>query len=63
MVEHLTGMLEALSSIPSTVILATQETKIRRIMVLSQHWANSSQDLILKKKKNHKKGIVEWFKV
>jgi hypothetical protein len=28
-----------------------------------QAWANSSQDPILKKKKNHKKGLVEWFKV
>jgi hypothetical protein len=31
------------------VILATQEAEIRRIMVQSQPWANSSQDPILKK--------------
>jgi hypothetical protein len=30
---------------------------------LKPAWANSSQDPILKKKKNHKKGLVEWFKV
>jgi hypothetical protein len=31
------------------VILATQETEIRRIMVQSQPWANSSRDPISKK--------------
>jgi hypothetical protein len=31
------------------VILATQEAEIRRIIVWSQLWANSSRDPILKK--------------
>jgi hypothetical protein len=31
------------------VILSTQETEIRRIMVQSQPWENSSCDTILKK--------------
>jgi hypothetical protein len=43
------------------VILATQEeAEIRRIAVQSQPQANSLRDLISKKKKNHKKGLVEW---
>jgi hypothetical protein len=32
-----------------SVILATQEAEIRRIVVQSQSWANSLRDLILKK--------------
>jgi hypothetical protein len=32
-----------------SVILATQEAEIRRTVVQSQPWANSSQDPILKK--------------
>jgi hypothetical protein len=43
-------------------ILATCETEIRRIIVPSQPWANSSQDPILKKKKKKKTGLTEWFK-
>jgi hypothetical protein len=35
------------------VILATQETEIRNIVVQSQPWANSSRDPISKKKKNN----------
>jgi hypothetical protein len=40
------------------VILATQEAEIRRIVVQSQPWVNSSQDPISekKKKKSQKKG-------
>jgi hypothetical protein len=45
------------------VILATQEAEIRQITVQSQPRQNSSQDRILKKKKNHEKGLVEWLKV
>jgi hypothetical protein len=44
------------------VILATQETKIRRIEVRSQLEQYSSQDPILKKSIT-KKGLVEWLKV
>jgi hypothetical protein len=44
------------------VILATQEAEIRRIVVRSQPWANSSQDPI-SKNPNTKKGLVEWLKV
>jgi hypothetical protein len=43
------------------VILATQETEIRRIMVLSQ-----SREIVLQtlsQKNLHKKGLVEWLKV
>jgi hypothetical protein len=43
------------------IILATQEAEIRRITVLSQAWANSSQDPI-SKKPIIKKGVVEWLK-
>jgi hypothetical protein len=54
----------------TTVILATQEAEIRRIMVLSQFWANSLRDPISKKditkknqikqkKKNPKKDIMK----
>jgi hypothetical protein len=31
------------------IILATQEAEMRRIIVQSQPWANSSRELILKK--------------
>jgi hypothetical protein len=41
--------------------LATSEAKIRRIVVQSQHLANSLQDPILEKT-HHKKGLVEWLK-
>jgi hypothetical protein len=41
---------------------ATQEAEIRRITILSQPWANSSPDTILKKT-HHKKVLVEWLKV
>jgi hypothetical protein len=41
------------------IILATQEAEIRRTAIWSQSQANSSWNLILKKK-NHKKGLVEW---
>jgi hypothetical protein len=44
------------------VIVATQETKIRRITVQSQPQANNSRDPI-SKKTHHKKGLVEWLKV
>jgi hypothetical protein len=47
---------------PASVILATQEAKIRRIVVQSQPEQNSSQDLI-SKKTHHKKGLVEWLKM
>jgi hypothetical protein len=40
------------------VILATQESAIRKIMVKNQHQANSSRDPMLKKM-HHKKGLVE----
>jgi hypothetical protein len=43
------------------VILATQEAQIRRIMVQSQSWADSSQIPILKLP-NTKKGLVQWLK-
>jgi hypothetical protein len=43
-------------------ILATQEAEIRRITVQSQPRQIVPQDPILKKK-NHKKGLVEWLKV
>jgi hypothetical protein len=42
------------------VILATQETEIRNIVVQSQPWANSSRDPISKKKKKKKKKKKEW---
>jgi hypothetical protein len=45
------------------LILATQKTEIRRIKVRSQPRQNSLRDPLSKKKKNHKKGLVEWFKV
>jgi hypothetical protein len=38
------------------IILANQEAEIRRIMVQSQPWANSSGDPMSKKKKITKKG-------
>jgi hypothetical protein len=49
-----------------TVILATQEAEIRRIVIPA--WENSSVWEILyrkkkKRKKNHKNRLVEWFKV
>jgi hypothetical protein len=44
-----------------SVILATQEAEIRRIMVQSQP-KSSLQNPILKKT-HHKKGLVEWLKV
>jgi hypothetical protein len=43
------------------VILASQEAKIRRIVVLSQPEANSSRETILKKP-NIKTGLVEWLR-
>jgi hypothetical protein len=43
------------------VILATQETEIRRIMVQGQPGQNSSWDPYLDKT-HHKKGLVEWHK-
>jgi hypothetical protein len=42
-------------------ILATQEAEIRRIAVLSQPLANSSEDPISKKSIT-KKGLLEWLK-
>jgi hypothetical protein len=48
------------------VILATKEEELRRIMVQSQPWANSSRDPILKILVTHtqkKKRLVEWLKV
>jgi hypothetical protein len=42
------------------VILATQEAEVRKIAVQSQHQANSLRGPI-SKKKNHKKGLVEWL--
>jgi hypothetical protein len=44
------------------VILATQKAETRRIVVGSQTKANSSRDPMSKKKKNYKKGLVEWLK-
>jgi hypothetical protein len=44
-----------------SVILATQEAEIRRIMVQSQPQANSSGNPLLKKF-HQKKGLAEWFK-
>jgi hypothetical protein len=41
------------------IILATQETEIRRITVQSQPRANSLPDPILEKKKNYKKRVGE----
>jgi hypothetical protein len=43
------------------VILATQEAEIRRMVVQSQLWANSSRDPI-SKNTQHKTGLAEWFK-
>jgi hypothetical protein len=42
------------------VILATQETEIRNIVVQSQPWANSSRDPISKKKKKQHKQKKDW---
>jgi hypothetical protein len=44
------------------VILITQETEIRRIMVRCQLQVNSSGDSILKKT-HGKKGLAEWLKL
>jgi hypothetical protein len=44
------------------VILAIQKAEIRRLKVQSLSQANSSQGPNWKKKKNHKKGLMEWFK-
>jgi hypothetical protein len=44
------------------VILATQETEIRRITVRSQSRQIVHQTLS-QKKNLHKKGLVEWLKV
>jgi hypothetical protein len=45
-------------------LLDTQEAEIRRIPVQSQPRQDSLQEPISKKKKkNHKKGLVEWLKV
>jgi hypothetical protein len=46
----------------TALILATQEAEIRRIMVRSQHWANSSVRPYLEKPFT-KLGLVEWLKV
>jgi Fic family protein len=46
-----------------TCNLATQEAEIRRIAVQSQLWQIVRETLSQKKKKNHKKGLVEWLKV
>jgi hypothetical protein len=43
------------------VILATQESKIRMIVVQSQSGETAHETL--SRKKNHKKGQVEWLKV
>jgi hypothetical protein len=43
------------------VILATQETEIRRITVGSQ--PRQIVHKTLSQKNNHKKGLVEWLKV
>jgi hypothetical protein len=43
-------------------ILATQEAEIRRITVQSQP-GKIVYETLSQKKKNHKKGLVEWFKV
>jgi hypothetical protein len=44
------------------VILATHEAEVRRITVRSQLVKYFSRPY-LKKKKNHKKGLVGWLKV
>jgi hypothetical protein len=44
------------------VILAIQEAEIRRIEVGSQP-RQIVQETLSQKKKNHKKGLVEWLKV
>jgi hypothetical protein len=43
------------------VILATQETAIRRITVLNQPWANSLE-ILSRKKAITIVGLVEWLK-
>jgi hypothetical protein len=44
------------------VILATQETLIRRIVVQRQPWAKQFSRPYLEKT-HHKKGLMEWLKV
>jgi hypothetical protein len=44
------------------VILATQEAEIRRITAPNQP-RQIVQETLSQKKKNHNKGLVEWFKV
>jgi hypothetical protein len=45
------------------VILATQETEIRRVMIRSQPRANSLQDPISENKTLHKQRLAEWLKM
>jgi hypothetical protein len=45
-----------------SVILATQEAEIRRIVVQTQP-VQIVCETLSQKKKNHKKGLVEWLKV
>jgi hypothetical protein len=42
------------------IILVTQEAEIRRMLVQSQSWVNSSWDPI-SKKTHHKKGLADWL--
>jgi hypothetical protein len=44
------------------IILATQEAKIRRIVVQSQLKQIVHKTLSRKKKNQHKKGLAEWLK-
>jgi hypothetical protein len=46
----------------TSIILATQEAEIRRIVVQSQPWQIVLETLS-QKETHHKKGLVEWFKV
>jgi carbonic anhydrase len=46
----------------TSVILATQKAKIKRIVVLS-HPRQRVQVTLSQKKNQHKKGLVEWLKV
>jgi hypothetical protein len=44
------------------VIPATGKAEIRRIVVQTQFWTNTSQDPIWKIPTTHKKGLAEWLK-